>query len=169
MDALLQALGRDLLGAAVGLHPLGQRPRAAERLVEPGVRLLIAVRIAFADLHVEIGVDLVDEADGLPGELPSGTSQRAQMGAEVVGARVVEARRAVGARHVRQLGEQPVGLPGQVSGVGSRFGCNGLPQRGVTGEGVDVAFLDPVEPQAEQQIFADQGAGVHSDHANCKT
>ena len=119
MDALLEALRRDLLGAAVGLHPLGQRARAAERFVEAGVRLPVAVRIALADLHVEIGFDLVDEADGLPGEFPSGTSQRAQMGAEVVGAGVVEARRAVGARHAGQLGEQPVGLPARSAGSGA--------------------------------------------------
>ena len=91
------------------------------------------------------------------------------MGAEIVGAGVVEARRAVGARHAGQLREQSVGLFGEVSRVGSRFGRDGLPQRRVAGERVDVAFLDPVEPQAEQQIFADEGAGIHGDHANCKT
>src|SRR6202022_2458239 len=36
-------------------------------------------------------------------------------------------------------------------------------------EGVDVAFLDPVEAQAEQQIFADQGGGVHGLNGRCKT
>ena len=56
------------------------------------MRLPVPVRIALADLHIEIGFDLVDEADGLPGEFPSGTSQRAQMGADVVGAHVVEGR-----------------------------------------------------------------------------
>jgi hypothetical protein len=38
------------------------------------VRLPVPVWIALADLNIEIGFDLVDEADGLPGELPSGTS-----------------------------------------------------------------------------------------------
>ena len=91
--AFLEALRRDLLGAAVGLHPLGQRPGAAERLVEPAMRVAVALRVALGDVHVEIGLDLVDEADGLTGEFPSRTGQGAQMGADVVGARVVEARR----------------------------------------------------------------------------
>ena len=72
-------------------------------------------------------------------------------------------------RHAGQFGQQSVGLAGQVGGVGSRLGRDRLAQSGIAGEGVDVALLDPVKPQAEQQVFADQGAGVHGDHANCKT
>jgi hypothetical protein len=45
----------------------------------------------------------------------------------------------------------------QVGGVGRRLVLHLLTQRGVAGEGVDVTFLDPVEAQTEQQIFADHG------------
>ncbi len=69
-----------------------------------------------------------------------------------VGARVVEPG--------RQFGQQPFGLAGQIGGVGLRLVCDGAAQRGVAGERVDVAFLDPVEAQSEHQVFADQGAGI---------
>ena len=39
----------------------------------------------------------------------------------------------------------------------------------VTGEGVDVALLDAVEPQTEQQVFANEAVRLHDIHANCKT
>jgi hypothetical protein len=58
---------------------------------------------------------------------------------------------------VRHLGGQPLGLQRQVGGIGRGLVAYLLAQPRVTGERVDVAFLDPVEAQTEQQIFADQG------------
>lgn len=57
---------------------------------------------------------------------------------------------------VGNLGQQPLGLPGQVCRVGCRFVGDLTAQRRVAREGVDIALLDPVEPQTEQQIFADE-------------
>ena len=81
------------------------------------------------------------------------------MGGEIVGPGLVEA---VVPRHLWQLGQQPLGLPGQVGGVGCRLGRHQAAQRGVSGKGVDVAFLDPVEAQTEQQVFADEDVGLHA-------
>ena len=41
-----QTVRRDLLGRAVGGHPLGQRPGAAEHLVDAGVGGAVALRVA---------------------------------------------------------------------------------------------------------------------------
>ena len=55
-----------------------------------------------------------------------------------------------------------MGLAGQFGGVGRGFVGDLATQRGIAGEGVDVALFDAVEPQTEQQVFADQGAGLHA-------
>ena len=85
------------------------------------------------------------------------------MRGDVVGPLGVEA---VGAG---QLGDQPLGLAGQVGGVGRRLGRDDGPQRGIAGEGVDVALLDAVEPQTEEQILANDGGGVHALNRKCNT
>lgn len=53
--------------------------------------------------------------------------------------------------------EQPLGLTDELGGLGSRFVGDDAAQFGVSGEGVDVALLDPVETQSEHQIFTDEG------------
>ena len=68
------------------------------------------------------------------------------MRTDEVGALVGEATRAGGAG---QFGQQPLGLPGQFGRLGRGLVGHGSAQRGITGEGVDVAFLDAVEPQTE--------------------
>jgi hypothetical protein len=73
------------------------------------------------------------------------------VGGDVLSADGIEA---VGARHLRG---QVLGLARQFDRIGRGLVLHLMTQRGVTGEGVDVAFLDPVEAQTEQQIFADQG------------
>ena len=110
--------------------------------------LPVFLRIPLGDVHVEVGGHLVDEADLFPGELAACAVQCAQMGGDVGGA--------VGIQVVGYLGEQPLRLSGQVRRVGRGFVRARLTQRRVAGEGVDVAFLDPVEAQTEQQILADQ-------------
>ena len=114
------------------------------------MRLPVLLGVALGDADVEIGLDLVDEPDILAGEFAARAGQRAQVGADELGT----ARVPVGAR--AQFGQQPVGLTGQVGGLRSRLVGDRTPQFGVSGEGVDVAFLDPVEAQPEQQIFTDQ-------------
>ncbi len=127
--------------------------------------LAVPLRVALGDPHVEVGFHLVDEADLLAGELAARARQRAQVRADERGAVVVRARRAVG--------EQSLRLPGQVGGVRTGLGGHRPPERGIAGERVDIALLDPVEAQSEQQVVADQGrrisTGVHTDQANCKT
>ena len=115
------------------------------------------------DMHVEIGLHLVDEADVLARELEVRTGQRAQMRRDVVGAGRIEV--------IRDFGGQPLGCQCQVGGIGERVRVLHLLTQGrVAGEGVDVIFLDPIEAQTEQQIFADQGGvGVHGLNGKCKT
>ncbi len=144
MDCFLEPLGRDLLSRAVGSHALGERSAAAQRVVELAVRLQVLIRIALGDVHVEVGLDLADEADVVACELPTGAGQRPQVGRHVIGAGPIEA---VGARH---LGGQALGLVRQVGGIGRGLVVHLLTQGGVAGEGVDVAVLDPVEAQTEQ-------------------
>ncbi len=88
------------------------------------------------------------------------------MRADEVGALVGEARVA---GHRGQFGQQAVGLAGQLGGLGRRLVGHGAAQRRIAGEGVDVALLDAVEAQAEHEVVADEGAGLHANHANCKT
>ena len=161
MDALFEPRRRDLLGRPVGLDALGERSAAAERLVEPGVGVGVAIRVALADPHVEIRLHLVDEPDLLPGELACGAGQRAQVRPDERCPRLVEPG--------WQLGLQTFGVTNQLGRLGSRFGSHTAPQGGVTGERVDVAFLDPVEAQSELQVLLDQAGrswrrdtGVHA-------
>ncbi len=118
MDAFLEPVRRDLLGAAVGFHPLGQRAAAAEHLVEAGVCGAVTLWVAAADLHVEVVAHLLDEADGLAGELAPGAGQRPQVRADEVGALVGEA---VGAGYQRQIGEQPLAWRDQIGRFGVRL------------------------------------------------
>ena len=76
------------------------------------VRLPVLLGVALGDVHVEIRLDLVDEADILARELAAGAREGAQVGADEVGARVVP-----DPRRPRQLGQQALGLAGQVGGV----------------------------------------------------
>ncbi len=115
--------------------------------------------VAFADVHVEVGVHLVDEADVFAGELAGRALQRAQVSAHIVGALLVES---VAPRHIRQRGYQPPGLADQIGRVGRGLGGHRLAQRRIAGEGVDVARFDPVEAQTEQQVLADQRVRVHA-------
>ena len=73
------------------------------------------------------------------------------------------------AGHLRQFGEQALGLAGQLGRFGCGFVGHQPAQLRIAGEGVDVALGDPVEPQTEHQVVAYQGAGLHGNHANCKT
>ena len=115
VDGFLEPVGRDLLRRAVRLHSLGERSAAAQCVVELAVRLPIALRVALGDVHVEIRLHLVDEADVLARELPAGAGQRPQVGRDVVGAGRIEA---VGVRH---LGDQPLGRA-RASSAGSGAG-----------------------------------------------
>ena len=146
MDAFLEPLGRDLVGLAVRFHPFGQRTGAAEHLVDAGVGGAVALRITAADLDVEVVAHLVDEAHLLAGELARGELQGPQVRADEVGTLVGETP---GARDVGQLGELSVRLPGQFGRLGRGFVGHRPAQFGIAGEGVDVAFLDTVEPQTE--------------------
>ena len=83
MDAFHEPLGRDFLCDAVGGHPVGQRSGAAQRLVDFAVRLAVGLLVALADVHVEIGLDLVDEPDRPSRELAAGAGQGPQMRADV--------------------------------------------------------------------------------------
>jgi hypothetical protein len=140
-------------------HPVGQRAGAAQRLVEANVRLPIGVGVALADVHVEVGVDFVDEPDGFAGELAGRALQRTQVSAQIVGALLVES---VAPRHVRQGGDQPTGLPAQIGRIGFGLVRYPLAQCGIAGEGVDIARLDPVETQTEKQVLTDQRVRVHA-------
>ncbi len=155
----------------MGLHPIGERAAAAERLVELAVRLAVPLGVALGDVDVEVVAHLLDEPDVLAGELAARARQRLEVRGEVVGALGVEA---VGVGH---LGQQALGVAGQRRRGRARVRT---PLRGaarVPGERVDVALLDPVESQTEQQILADQGGcvhafrhtRVHAHHRKCKT
>jgi hypothetical protein len=124
------------------------------------------MRVATADLHVEVVTHLIDESHLLAGELAARTGQCPQVGGDEVGTVVGES---TGARDVRQGGEQTLGLGGQAGRIGCRLVGDLAAQPCVAGEGVDVAFLDPVEPQTEQQVLADEVVGLHGVHASCKT
>lgn len=130
----------------MGVHPFGQRPAAGEHLVDAGVGGAVALGVAAADLDVEVVAHLVDEADLLAGELARGDLQGPQVCADEVGALVGEA---CFARNLRQFGQQPVGLPHQVSRLRRGLVGDCAAQFGIAGERVDVAFLDTVEPQTE--------------------
>lgn len=117
--------------------------------------LTVAVGVSPADAgEVEVLAHLVDETDLLPGEPAARTRQRPQMHPQVVGARRLKT--------TRQFGEQLLGLLGQHRRVGHRLVLDQPAQRRVTGEGVDITRLDPVEAQTEQQVFTDQGSGLHT-------
>jgi hypothetical protein len=147
VDGFLEPVRRDLFGRAIGRHALGERSAAAQGVVQLAVGLQVPLGIALGDVHVEIGLDLVDEADVLARELPACTGQRPQMARDVVAARRIEV--------VRNLGQQTLGLDGQVGRIGRGLVLHLAAQVRVACVGVDVAFLDPVEAQTDQQIFAD--------------
>ena len=144
MNALLEAVGRHLLTGAVVDHPLGERPAATQRIVEFGVRQAVLLGVALGDTDVEIRLDLVDEPDILTRELATGTRQRAQVSADEIGTPLFQIAARV------QFAQQPVGLTGEFGGLRSRLVGHRTPQFGVSGEGVDIAFLDPVEAQPER-------------------
>ena len=166
VDALLKALRWDLPGAAVGRHPLGQGPGATEHLVEAGMGGAIAIRIAPADVDVKVLPDLLDESDLLAGELAARAGQRTQVRGDEVGPLLREHRVA---GQLGELGQQSVGLPGQLGRIGRGFVGDCPAQRGRTGVGVDVALLDAVEPQAQHEVFGNEVVGLHGVHANCHT
>ncbi len=97
-----------------------------------------------ADADVEIRLDLVDEADVLTRELAAGTGQRTQVSADEMGTPLFQIDTRV------QFAQQSVGLTGEGGGIRSRLVGHRTPQFGVSGEGVDIAFLDPVEAQPER-------------------
>ena len=111
------------------------------------MRLPVGLRLALADVHVEVVVYLVDEADVFSGELAPGAVQRTQMSADVVRAVLVES---VAARHIWQRCDQPLGLADQIGRVRRGLGQHRLAQRRIAGEGIDVTRLDPVEAQTER-------------------
>lgn len=91
---------------------------------------------------------LVDESDVFAGELAPGTRQRLQMSVDERLARSVEVTGG-------QLRAQRGGLAGEVGRVGRGFILDTLPQRGITGEGIDVPAFNTVKSQPEQQVFGD--------------
>ena len=125
--------------------------------------LPVLLGVPLGDVHVEIGLHLVDEADVLARELAAGAREGAQVGADEVGAG--RSSPSTGGSSASRRSAWRASSAG--SGAGSLSTC--ATQCGIAGEGVDVAFLDPVEPQTEHQIFTDQGGGVHALNANCKT
>ena len=151
MNSLLDPVRRNLVGPAIGLHPLGQRAGTAEDGVDLGVGGAIAVLVAPADVDVEVGPNLLDEADIRTGEFAPGTFQRAQVGGNELRALISEGG---GSGHRRQLAEQPPGRGGQLGRIGRGLVGHRSPQPRVPGERVDVALLDPVEPQTEHEVLA---------------
>ncbi len=149
MDALLEAGRGNLLRRAVGLHAVSERSGATEGVVELGVRLPVAVGVALGDPDVEVGLHLVDEPDLLTREFVAGARQRPQVRPDERRPRIVESR--------GEFGQQPLGLAGQVGGVRLRLGSDRALEGGVTGERVDVAFLDSVEAQSEHQVLGHHG------------
>ncbi len=67
-----------------------------------------------------------------------------------------------GAAHpaMRRAVARPAGPDRPESGAGSV--ATALAQRRIAGEGVDVALLDPVETQTEEQVLADQRVRFHA-------
>src|SRR5271166_7041878 len=59
LDALAKPLRWDFVRGPVGLHAGGQRARAPECRVEPGVSLAVTLGLTPADAHVEVVVNLV--------------------------------------------------------------------------------------------------------------
>ena len=170
VDTFLKALRRQFLTLAVGRDPLVQRTGTAEHLVEARMGGAVAIRGAGADLDVEVVAHLVDESDVLPGELACSARQRLQVRGNEPGPLLGEAGGGMRvAGHLRQLAEQGLRADGERGRV--RGGLIGdLPaQPGVAGEGVHVALLDAVEPQAEQEVFANEAVGLHTVHVNCNT
>ena len=165
-DGVLQPLRRDLVRAAIGVHPLGQRAGSADHRVDARMRGAIAILVAPADRDVEVAVHLLDESDRLTGELAGRAHQCAQMRGDEVGPRFGEATRA---GHLAHRTEQPPGLVGQIRRVGGGFVGYLAAQLRVAGVGVDVTGLDAVEPQAQQEVFTDQPVGLHDPHGNCNT
>src|SRR5690606_25363125 len=171
VDAVLEPLRRDLLGGPVGLHAFGQRAGAAQRLVEPAVRLPVHLGITLGDVDVEVGLDLLDEPDGFAGEFAAGAGQRPQVGGQIVGPGLFQTV------DPGQFGQQPFGLAGQTGRIRGRLVGHLGAQLRIAGEGVDVTVLHPVEPQPEQQIFTDEaGRGgavvdtrIHVHNRRCKT
>ena len=166
MNTFLEPGRRDLLGFAVGVHPLRQRTVTAEHLVQTRVGGAVALGVASADLDVEVVANLLDEPDVITRELACGAVQSAQMGADETGPLLGEPRTAGDAR---KCGQQPPGLGRQLGRLRRRFARDHSAQPVVAGEGVDVAVLDAVEPQTEQEVFTNQVVGLHGFHANCKT
>ena len=162
----LEPLGRDLLADAVGLHPLGERSAAAQRVVELAVRLAVAVGVALDDVDVEVGL-----APPRRTRRPRPRTCGPRRPAPADGRR--GSRRAAGSRPVGACGTSASSRSAwraRSAGSGAGSDATARAQRGIAGEGVDVALLDPVESQTEQQIFADQGAVASMPtNANCKT
>ena len=69
MNALLQARGWDLLGAAVRLHAVGERSAATDRLVEPAMGLAVAVGVTLDDVDVEVVAHLLTNPTSSPANL----------------------------------------------------------------------------------------------------
>ena len=150
MDGLFETGGRDLLTAAVGVHPVGERAAAPDRFVELAVGVAVALRVTFGDVDVEVLPHLLDESDVFAGELAAGACERLQVCRQVVGPGGVQTT----AGHLR---EQSPGLARQIGRIGSGFVGDLPAQPRVAGERIDVTLLDPVEAQSEKQIFVDQG------------
>ena len=74
------------------------------------------------------------------------------MGCDVLGPIAVEI--------VRDLTEQTVCLAGQIGGIGRGLVLDHAAQLRIAGERVNVAVLDTVEAQSEQQVFANESGRV---------
>ncbi|SKV40651.1 Uncharacterised protein [Mycobacteroides abscessus subsp. massiliense] len=109
----------------------------------------VALFVAFRDAHVEVVMHFVDKSDVLARELAAGTGQRLQVRIDEGLARGIEVT-------CGQLGTQGHGLAGQVCRIGGGLVLDTLPQRRITGEGVDVSTLNTVKSQPEQQVFVDE-------------
>ncbi len=82
VDALGQSLRRDAVGGAVRLHPLGEGARSRQDGVHPAVRFAVGVGVRGLDPDVEVGRDLVDETDVVPGELAGRALERSEVRVE---------------------------------------------------------------------------------------
>ena len=118
------------------------------------MRLQVLVLIPRCDSNVEVGVDLVDEANVLACELARGAFQRPQVD--------VEKRPAFRCQFdVAELGAQCLRSTDELTRLRRRGVLGDSTQFGITGVRVDETVFESVETQAQQQVFANQGSSIH--------
>ena len=66
------------------------------------------------------------------------------------------------ARHIRQRRQQPVGLCRQPSRVRGSLVAYDPTELRIAEERINIARLDSVEAQTQQQVLADQRVGLHA-------